>query len=181
MLGLQGDFAMLFEGPSNTFQFCLGKVERVIAIHGRRKVEWRRPFDVRVQPEKVEVQVIANWYKEQQPQIYTLTEVDFTPYAAKHIIMPLQLELQSPPTLGDDGAIVGAAEFKLHDTDLGALQKYVSDSEATLRGTVPLQRPNRTAREAPGGRSVVGEVEGRAQRCLGKSRSGRLTTSVQIG
>jgi hypothetical protein len=71
MLGLQSDFAMVFEDSATSkesasssgngpYSFWLGKVQRLIRVFGRRKVEYREPIDL----DNFEgpILLVAKWY-----------------------------------------------------------------------------------------------------------------------
>jgi hypothetical protein len=130
MLGLQSDFAMVFEASdagdsacARPYTYWLGRVERMIKVVGRRKVEYREPVDL----DKVDgtILVVAHWYKEcdGRSDVYTFTQPDHKCYDLQHVLAPVHLTSDKTPA--DDGSVL--FEYFLSEADKAVLDAAVAD------------------------------------------------------
>lgn len=137
MLGLQSDFAMIFENQKCSTQepyiFWLGKVQRLIKlVGGRKRVEYREPIDLDNYEGKV--LVIAHWYKAVEAtsspdvdSVYVLKEADHQCYDIAHVLAPITLAPRKVP--GPARALDGseAFEYVLSKFDRDALDAAIGD------------------------------------------------------
>jgi hypothetical protein len=189
MLGLQGDFAMLFES-SNTgggqgsaasggaHTFWLGKVQRLIRTgSGRSKVEYRQPVDL--DSYDGAIVLVAEWYKPVAAQdsscqsqcidsaesvvdsLYALVEPDHKCYDIQHVLAPVQLSVHH-----HDGAAGSTLRYALNKKDRMAIDEAIAEIAAykaaatTGRGKRRLDTQNRTD---DGRRVVPGSTSSRGR------------------
>jgi hypothetical protein len=189
-LGLQTDFAMLGEtggGCSLRYEYWLGKVCRLTAVYKNgRKQDWKDPVDLRTLPTTCQLHVIAQWYKQKLggsrgESMYTLSDLsDYTLYHAKHVIMPLQLDLCEKQTVAQ--GIVSEAVYKLDRTDMRALDQHIKEMTMQVTNSGRQQNVQRTVRGREEDQAVqhsaVKDVEGYNRITGERTRSGRKTTKV---
>jgi hypothetical protein len=174
------------EGESLRYEYWLGKVCRITAVYkNNKKQDWRDPVDLRNLPAACQLHVIAQWYTRAsaaprgETLLYTLSDLsDYTLYHAKHVIMPLQLDLCEKQTI--IGGVVSEAVYKLDSADKRALDQHIK--EMTLQARTAQRSVQRTARgrqeEQSTNNSAVGDAEGYGRVAGVHTRAGRKTTKV---
>ncbi|KAG5179318.1 hypothetical protein JKP88DRAFT_327157 [Tribonema minus] len=183
MLGLQGDFAMIFENGSEMrtsqqpYHFWLGKVQRLIKLAGRRRFDYREPVDLDSYEGKIVV--VAHWYKAAQADasgpdvdsVYVLNEPDHQCYDIAHVLAPITLTSSLRAVQGADGT--ESFEYVLSKIDRYALDAAIAEiakSEGLLGST--------SGTSAKRKRSQTMADDGRETRTITSTR-GRMITAVQ--
>lgn len=181
MLGLQGDFAMIFENSSENrnsqqpYHFWLGKVQRLIRLAGRRRVEYREPVDL--DSYEGTIVVVAHWYKATQADtsgpdvdsVYVLNEPDHQCYDIAHVLAPITLT--SRAVQGADGS--ESFEYVLSKIDRDALDAAIAEIAQS-----ELPRGGASGTRAKRKRSQMMADDGRETRTTTSTR-GRVITAVQ--
>jgi hypothetical protein len=181
MLGLQGDFAMIFENSSENrtsqqpYHFWLGKVQRLIKLAGRRRVEYREPVDL--DSYEGTIVVVAHWYKAAQADtsgpdvdsVYVLNEPDHQCYDIAHVLAPITLT--STAVQGADGS--ESFVYVLSKIDRDALDAAIAEIAKS-----ELPRGSASGTSAKRKRSQMMADDGRETRTTTSTR-GRVITAVQ--
>jgi hypothetical protein len=128
MLGLQSDFAMLFSTVPNHFTFWLGKVQRLIRVFQRKRVDLREPVDLDAYDG--DIYVVAHWYKLCQEvngadvhSVYQFNTPDLNCYHIKHVVAPLQLTTRIVSAEGAPRMF----EYDLCAVDKEAIDRAIAD------------------------------------------------------
>jgi hypothetical protein len=183
MLGLQYDFAMVFErdarhqggaegegGSGSRYTFWLGKVQRLIRVFGRKKTEYRQPVDLANY--EGPIHLVAQWYKKVEgadcsaltnvDSVYTLVEPDHKCYDIKHVLAPVQLAVCRVAASGSDSESADAGsifQYHLSQDDRKAIDAaiavIVASTTAAATGSNKRKRDTHCQQQADDGRRVV--------------------------
>jgi hypothetical protein len=181
MLGLQADFAMLFE-EEGQYTFHLGKVQRLIRrVAGTsRLVEYREPVDI----DKYDgpIYVVAVWYKPASgaaehigPSVGTAYELsaesDLASYDIKHVITPIHFR-----TASESASALRQRYFVLTPHDENAITAAMAAVERTKEVEVDHSSPRGQKR----GSTQYMEDDGRGTSEM-VATSGRRRKAVSYG
>jgi hypothetical protein len=170
-LGLQSDFAMLFATPPH-HTFWLGKVQRMIRVHNRKRVDLREPVDL--DDFDGDIYVVAHWYKlcrevggDDVHSVYHFDTADLKCYHIKHIITPLEM----PFRIASAEGAPRVCEYDLRTSDKYAIDRAISDI-AGVSGATSQRTARRASQQMPD--------DGRERRVVQSTRTGRLRSQLQF-
>jgi hypothetical protein len=169
MLGLQSDFAMLFATAPQQFAFWLGKVQRMMRVLNRKRVDLRAaPVDL--DDHDGDIYIVAHWYKLSREldggdmhSVYHFDTADLKCYHIRHVITPLELAFSSTEP--------GVCEYYLRTSDKDAIDRAIAD--------VAGERSTRSERSANKLASQQMPDDGRTRTIVRSAHSGRTHSQLQ--